>query len=388
MPAYQYLIVGGGMAADAAARGIRQVDPDGSIGLISREPDPPYNRPPLSKGLWKRTPLSRIWRRTDALGVELHLNRTVVDLNPLRRSLVDDLGQEYTYERLLLATGGDPIRLAGASEQIIYFRTLTDYQRLRVLAESSSRFTIIGGGFIGSEIAAALAAHGKQVTMLFMEDGLLGRLFPPALSAFMNDFYTLHGIRVLPRRRVALVEQRGEEMLVRTQEGDEILSDGVVAGLGIRPNLTLAEKAGLEVGNGILVDARMQTTHPDIFAAGDVVNFNNPALDQRLRTEHEENANETGLVAGQNMAGAQVEYSLLPRVYSTLFDLEYDAVGLLDPALETKVDWQEENKKGVVYYLLNQRVRGVLFWNIPGQIDAARALITSGEPLNKDNMLG
>lgn len=376
------------MAADAAARGIRQVDPDGSIGLISREPDPPYNRPPLSKGLWKRTPLSRIWRRTDALGVDLHLNRTVVDLNPLRRSLVDDLGQEYTYERLLLATGGDPIRLAGVSEQIIYFRTLTDYQRLRVLAESTSRFTIIGGGFIGSEIAAALAAHGKQVTMLFMEDGLLGRLFPPALSAFMNDFYALHGIRVLPRRRVALVEQRGEEMLVRTQEGDEILSDGVVAGLGIRPNLTLAEKAGLDVGNGILVDARMQTTHPDIFAAGDVVNFNNPALDQRLRTEHEENANETGLVAGQNMAGAQVEYSLLPRVYSTLFDLEYDAVGLLDPALETKVDWQEENKKGIVYYLRDQRVRGVLFWNIPGQIDAARALITSREPLNKDNMLG
>ena len=203
----------------------------------------------------------------------------------------------------------------------------------------------------------------------------------------MNDFYTQHGIRVLARRRVALVEQRGVEMLVRTQEGDEILSDAVVAGLGIRPNLTLAEKAGLGVGNGILVDARMQTTHPDIFAAGDVVNFYNPALDMRMRTEHEENANETGLVAGQNMAGGNVEYSLLPRVYSTLFDLDYDAVGLLDPALETRVDWQEENKKGVVYYLLDQRVRGVLFWNFPGRIDAARTLIASGEPLNKENML-
>ena len=375
------------MAADAAARGIRQVDPHGSIGLISREPDPPYNRPPLSKGLWKRTPLSRIWRRTDTLGVELHLNRTVVDLDPLHRHLVDDLCEVYTYERLLLATGGDPIRLPGASDQIIYYRTLADYQRLRALAESASRFTIIGGGFIGSEIAAALAGAGKQVTMLFMEDGLLGKLFPAALSVYMNDFYTQHGIHVLQRRRVAVVEQHGAEILLRTLEGDEIHSDVVIAGLGIRPNLALAEKAGLQVGNGILVDARMQTSQPDIYAAGDVVNFYNPALDQRLRTEHEENANETGMVAGQNMAGAQVEYSLLPRVYSTLFDLDYDAVGLLDPALETKVDWQEENKKGVVYYLLDLRVRGVLFWNFPGQIDAARELIASGEPLTKESML-
>ena len=139
------------------------------------------------------------------------------------------------------------------------------------------------------------------------------------------------------------------------------------------------------MGNGILVDARMQTSHPDIFAAGDVVNFYNPALDQRLRTEHEENANETGMVAGQNMAGGKVEYTLLPRVYSTLFDLDYDAVGLLDPTLETKVDWQEEYKKGVVYYLLDQRVRGVLFWNFPGRIEQARTLIASGEPLNKEN---
>ncbi len=387
MKNYRYLLIGGGMAADAAARGIRMLDASGSIGLISQEPDPPYNRPPLSKGLWKRTPLSRIWRRTEALGVELHLGRTAVTLDPAERRLQDDQGEVYTYQNLLLATGGDPIRLPGASEQVIYFRTLADYTRLRALAESAARFTVIGGGFIGSEIAAALAAQGKQVSMLFLEDGLLGRLLPGALSAYMNNYFASHGIRVLPGRRVAEVTQAGDEFLVRSAEGDVLRSDAVIAGLGIRPNLALARQAGLEVDNGILVDARLQTSQPGIYAAGDVMNFYNPALGMRLRTEHEENANESGLAAGQNMAGGQVEYTLLPRVYSDLFDLGYDAVGLIDSRLETRIDWQEEFRRGIVYYLEAGRVRGVLCWNYPGRIDAARELIASGEPLSPANRL-
>src|SRR3972149_5864133 len=178
MPHYHYLIIGGGMTADDALRGIRQVDPNGSLGLLSAEPHPPYNRPPLTKGLWKGKPIDRIWRGTDSAGAELHLGRTARSLDPQNKRVVDDQGTVYTYDKLLLATGGTPHRLPFGGEHIIYFRTLDDYQRLKQLTAHAQRFAVIGGGFIGSEIAAALAMNGKEVTMLFPEKGIGERVFP------------------------------------------------------------------------------------------------------------------------------------------------------------------------------------------------------------------
>ncbi len=207
MKHYPYLIVGGGMAADAAARGIRQVDSERPIGLIGQEPDPPYNRPPLSKGLWKRLPrpmpLSRIWRNTDRLGVDLHLGRSVVTLDAARKELSDDQGESYTYDKLLLATGGEPVRLGAPHERVIYFRTLADYRRLRALAETGEQFVVIGGGFIGSEIAAALAGLGKQVVMVFPESGIGARLLPGEISQSLNDTFRERGVRVLTGQLVS-----------------------------------------------------------------------------------------------------------------------------------------------------------------------------------------
>jgi NADPH-dependent 2,4-dienoyl-CoA reductase/sulfur reductase-like enzyme len=179
---YPYLIVGGGMTGDAAARGIRQIDPDRPIGLLGQEADPPYNRPPLSKALWKRgprpMPLSRIWRQTDSLGVDLILGRSVTHLDAGQHQVVDDQGKIYQYDRLLLATGGSPVTLGINHERIIYFRTLEDYRRLRGLTETGQDFAVIGGGFIGSELAAALAGQGKDVTMIFPETGIGARVLP------------------------------------------------------------------------------------------------------------------------------------------------------------------------------------------------------------------
>src|SRR5512136_328610 len=165
MEHYTYLIVGGGMTADAATRGIRDVDPNGSIGIIGAEPDPPYDRPPLSKGLWKGKPVEKIWRGTAARTAGLHLGRAAVQLDPAARCVVDDRGTEYHYSRLLLATGGTPRRLPFGGDDIIYFRTFQDYARLRPLAESKRRFAVIGTGFIGSELAAALRSTGREVVM-------------------------------------------------------------------------------------------------------------------------------------------------------------------------------------------------------------------------------
>jgi 3-phenylpropionate/trans-cinnamate dioxygenase ferredoxin reductase component len=391
MPNYTYLIVGGGMTAAAAVHGIREVDRSGSVGLLSAESPPPYDRPPLSKGLWKGKPLEGIWRHTESQGVGLHLGRTVRHLEPENKRVTDDQGTAYGYSKLLLATGGTPRHLPFGGEQIIYFRTLGDYQRLRALTTTGQHFAVIGGGFIGSEVAAALALNGKKVVMAFPGAGIGARMFPADLATFLNEFYRQKGVEVLPGQRVnGLETRRGRAVLkVRNAQGQvELVADGVVAGIGIQPNVELAQAAGLEVENGIRVDASLRTSNPDIYAAGDVANFYNPALDKRLRVEHEENANTMGRLAGQGMAGRAVTYDHLPFFYSDLFELGYEAVGEVDSRLETVPDWKQPYREGVVYYLRDGRVRGVLLWNVWEQVDAVRKLIAEPGPFRPESLTG
>jgi 3-phenylpropionate/trans-cinnamate dioxygenase ferredoxin reductase subunit len=166
MTHHKYLIIGGGMAADAATAGIREVDHEGSIGLVGAESDPPYNRPALSKALWKDQPLETIWRDTAARGVRLHLGHAATAIDPRTRTVTDTAGNRYRYEKLLLATGGTPRHLGFGGDDVIYYQTTQDYRRLRELSANKRDFAIIGGGFIGSEVAAALAMHDRQVTMV------------------------------------------------------------------------------------------------------------------------------------------------------------------------------------------------------------------------------
>ena len=185
MPNYTYLIVGGGMTAGAAVGGIAEVDPNGSVGLIGAESHPPYDRPPLSKGLWKGKALDSIWRKLPGQSVELRQGRKAVTLDAEHKRVTDDQGAVYTYDKLLLATGGTPRRLPFGGDDVIYFRTLDDYERLRGLTGRGRRFAVVGGGFIGSEVAAALAMTGEKVVMAFPGDGIGGRLFPADLSGFL-----------------------------------------------------------------------------------------------------------------------------------------------------------------------------------------------------------
>jgi len=375
MKSIRYLIIGGGMTADAAARAIRESDPSGSIGIMSDDPHPPYNRPPLSKGLWKGDDPEKVWRGTDKIGVELRLARHATAVNTKQKLVTDDRGSVVSYEKLLLATGGTPRRLPMQTGQIIYYRTFDDYLRLRALANEKLRFAVLGGGFIGSEIAAALRLVGRDVTMLVPEDGIGARVFPADLSHFLVDYYREQGVDVRTGEGLAGLQQSAGKVVVRTTHGKEIPADVIVAGLGIQPNVELAEQAGLRVENGIVVDELLMTSAPDVFAAGDVANFFNPALGTRIRVEHEDNANAMGAAAGRSMAGKGSPYTHLPFFYSDLFALGYEAVGELDPRLETESHWKESFREGVVYYLKDGKVRGVLLWNTWGQVDNARAII-------------
>jgi 3-phenylpropionate/trans-cinnamate dioxygenase ferredoxin reductase component len=386
---YKYLIVGGGMAAASAVAGIREIDKAGSIGLISEEGFPPYDRPPLSKSLWKGKPLERIFRDFGTLNASLILDRKAKKIDPDKKEVTDDKGEVTHYDRLLLATGGTPARLP-FGEDILYFRTLKDYQQLAVEADEKLSFAVIGGGFIGSELAAALNIKGAEVAMLFPEAGISERLFPRDLSRFVTEYYREKGVAVMAGETVTEIAKVGSKQKITTGKGEHLVFDRVIAGIGLRPNVDLAQKAGLTIENGIWVDENLQTSAASIYAAGDAANFYNPLLEKRLRLEHEDCANSMGKHAGRNMASESPKpYTHLPFFYSDLFDLGYEAIGELDPSADIVADWiGEPYQEGVVYYLRDGRVRGVLLWNVWGKMDEARALIGEAGPFEEKNLIG
>jgi NADPH-dependent 2,4-dienoyl-CoA reductase/sulfur reductase-like enzyme len=393
MPDYTYLIIGSGMTAAAAIEGIREVDQAGSIGVIGAEQHPPYDRPPLTKGLWKDKPLESIWRKIDDNATTFHQPRTAKALDPQSKRITDDHGTTYSYRKLLLATGCTPRRLPFGNDQIIYFRTVDDYHRLRALTQRGNHFAVIGNGFIGSEIAAALAINGKQVSLISPDDSIGSRMYPADLAKFLNGYYRAKGVELLAASKVIGCELRDGKSVVTMHDAHsngqrELTVDGVVAGIGVLPNVELAQAAALAVDNGIRVDTSLRTSHPDIYAAGDVASFHNPALNRWLRVEHEDNANTMGKAAGASMAGRPTSYDHLPFFYSDLFDMGYEAVGELDSRLETVADWKAPFKEGVIYYVREGRVRGVLLWNIFGQVDNARRLIASPGPFTAAQLRG
>jgi 3-phenylpropionate/trans-cinnamate dioxygenase ferredoxin reductase subunit len=392
---YKYLIIGGGMTGDAAVKGIREIDKEGSIGMFSMESNPPYSRPPLTKGLWKNTPEEKIWKKTEEQNAEIHLNTKVSGINPSNNTIILENGSKFTYDKLLLATGGTTIKLPFGEDNIIYYRTYEDYKKVRSLAAEKNNFTIIGGGFIGSEIAAALTMNGKKVTMIFPENGIGTRIFPAGLSGYITNYYRDKGVELVTGDTVSGIENKNGGLILTTKKGQRVNADVVIGGIGIKPDTSLAESAGIKVDNGIVVDELLRTNNLNIYSAGDVASFYNPALGKRMRVEHEDNANKMGKHAGRVMAGDEHPYHHLPFFYSDLFELGYEAVGELDPGLEIFEDWKasgpaekEKYKEGVVYYLKDGRVKGVLLWNVWGQVDEARKLIAETGPFKASDLKG
>jgi 3-phenylpropionate/trans-cinnamate dioxygenase ferredoxin reductase component len=385
--AYRYVIVGGGMTGDSACRGIRDHDPDGSIAMFTAEQHDPYARPPLTKALWTGKEESSVWRGTPDLDVEIHHGRRIVELDLNSRTATDDTGDTHAYEKILLATGGAPRRLpSDGGAGVIYYRTLDDYRRLRGLAGDGVRAAVIGGGFIGSELAAALASNGCDVTIVFPDPGIGARLFPAELSSFVNDYYRGKGVTVVTDELVESVDPGA----VTTKDGTKIEADVIVAGLGIVPVTDLAEASGLEVDDGILVDEYGRAGgRDDVYAAGDAARFPVAALGGARRVEHEDHANTHGQVVGANMAGAGTPYHHLPFFYSDLFELGYEAVGDVDASLDTVAEWAEPNRKGVVAYVDGDgKARGFLLWDVWGKVDSARELIRAGSAVDNDTLRG
>ena len=390
---YDYVIVGAGMAGDAAAHGIREVDPDGTVLVVGREPTAPVTRPALTKKLWTDPEFTfdQVWLPTaEEARAELLLGESVVAVDTAARTVTTDADVTVGYGALLLATSGHPRRLPGVEDsgRVIYFRTVRDYERLRDLAGGGRHVVVVGGGYIGTELAAALVQNDTRVTLVFTQDVLTGATFPDALARRVERRYAEAGVTLLRGAKVAATESGPDGVTVTLDDGRTLEADGVVVGAGLEIETDLARSAGLEVDDGVLVDDRLRTSDPHVWAAGDVAQYPDRLLGSR-RVEHVDNATTMGRQAGRNLAGADEPYDHTPFFYSDLFELGYEAVGRLDASLETVEDWHADDLgAGVVYYLDGGRVAGVLLWNVWDATDRAREVIAGQTDVRPEALRG
>lgn len=380
---YDYLIIGAGMTAANAVRGIRERDAHGCIGILGEEPDPPATRPALSKKLWTDAAFAfdKIWMPTDDATVHTHTRVTTLDRE--HRCVYAEDGTSFSYGKLLLATGGHPRTIdLPASERVLYFRTVEDYRRLRTLSQRTRpHIAVVGGSFIGTELAAALVQNGCQVTLIFPDRILGSRVFPHALSMHFHDSYEAEGVSLMSERHVVQGIESEEDVQLILDDGSELNVDGVAIGLGITPATALADEAGLQVKEGIVVDAQLRTLDPNIYAAGDVARYPDARLGV-TRVEHVDNANQMGQCVGRIMAGSDERYTHTPYFYSNVFDFSYQAVGQISTQLNWVEHWVTPGRQGMVLYVEEERIKGVLLLNLNDTdkaLDYARAAIDSTE---------
>jgi 3-phenylpropionate/trans-cinnamate dioxygenase ferredoxin reductase subunit len=393
---YKYIVLGGGLAGASAVDGIRELDKTGTILLFSEETQLPYDRPPLSKKLWfGKKQVSDIFLHDqkfyDDTGVKLALGSKIVSLNPQQKLIVDNRQNKYRYGKLLLATGATPRKLTipgGDLAGICYYRYLDDYLNIRKQAAAGKSAVIIGGGFIGSELAAALNVNQLEVTMIFPGAYPVDRVFPDYLGKAIQKHYLDKGIKIFNNDKPITISKTDNKFITITAAGNQIISDIVIVGVGVGPEIKLATDAGLSTGNGIVVNQYLETSEPDIYAAGDVALFPYIALGQPMRIEHWDNAISQGKWAGKNMAGANQPFTYMPYFFSDLFEFGYEAVGEVSSELTTYADWQEPNVTGVIYYLRENKVRGVMLCNVWEKVESARELIKKNEIISPEKLRG
>jgi 3-phenylpropionate/trans-cinnamate dioxygenase ferredoxin reductase subunit len=379
-----FLLVGGGMASAHCAAELRGRGADGSILLAGREPEPPYERPPLSKE-YLRGEADRADALVNPQGwyeqneVELLTGVNVMSLDPAARTAKLQGGEEVAFGKALLATGAmvNILRVEGAeNEGIHYLRAFGNSDAIRADAERAERVVLVGGSYIASEVAASLAAKGVDCTMVMMEDVVLSRSFGEDAGRWLQQRLEEHGVTVHGGEELAAFEGDGRVRSVLTKSGLAVECDAVVVGAGVRADAMLAQRAGLEVGDGIVCDSKLATSAEGIYAAGDCCSYDSVVHGRRLRIEHWDVAMQQGMHAARNMLGEQRDYDVVPYFFSDLADwasLEY-----VGPAQ----DWDEELWRGgrdagefSVWYLKDGRVGGCLSVGRPEDLAEARRML-------------
>jgi len=378
-----FVIVGGGLTAAKAVEGLREGGFEGHLVLYGAEHHLPYERPPLSKGyLLGNDPLDSVFVHPpewfDANGVDLRLGTAVTEIDLRGRTV--HAGEESTgYDRLLIATGARPRHLAMADDSgapVAYLRTIEDSQRLRAAFTEGARIVIVGGGWIGLEAAAAARTAGSEVTVLETLELPLLRVLGPEVARTFADLHRAHGVDLRTSVGLAGVERQGERAVVRLEDGTSLGADLVVVGVGVAPNVELAERAGLKTDNGILVDEHLRSSDPQVFAAGDVANATHPKLGRPVRVEHWDNAIEQGRAVARSMLGEEMSYDRMPYFFTDQYDLGMEYVGHVGPDGYDEVVLRGD-PRGVftAFWLGGGRVLAGMHVNDWDAIDPIRAIV-------------
>jgi 3-phenylpropionate/trans-cinnamate dioxygenase ferredoxin reductase component len=379
-----FLLVGGGMASAHCAAELRKRGANGSILLAGREPEPPYERPPLSKE-YMRGEADRADAHVnppdwyDENDVELLTGVNVMALDPAARTAKLQGGEEVGFGKALLATGAmvNILRVEGAeNEGIHYLRAFGNSDAIRVDAKAAEHVVLIGGSYIGTEVAASLTAQGVKCTIVMMEDVALSRVFGEDAGRWFQQKLESHGVTVHPGEELEAFEGDGRIKAVLTKSGRAIECDAVVVGAGVRPDAMLAQRAGLEVDDGIVCDAKLATSAEGIYAAGDCCSYDSVIHGKRIRVEHWDVAMQQGMHAARNMLGENADYDVVPYFFSDLAD--WSSLEYVGPASE----WDEEVWRGdrdagefSVWYLKDGRVAGALSVDRPEDLAEARRML-------------
>jgi 3-phenylpropionate/trans-cinnamate dioxygenase ferredoxin reductase subunit len=383
-----FVIVGAGLAGAKAAQTLREEGFDGPVVLLGEESEHPYERPPLSKGyLLGKDERDTVYvhppRWYAEHGVDLRLGVAVTAIDPAGHEVTLADGSRIGYEKLLLTTGSSPRRLPvpGADlDGVHHLRRLADSDRMKEAFESASRVVVIGAGWIGLETTAAARAAGAEVTVLETAELPLLRVLGREVSQIFAELHTGHGVDLRFGVQVAeITGDGGRANGVLLADGSRITADAVVVGVGITPNVQLADAAGLEVDNGVLVDSHLRTSHPDVHAAGDVANAFHPMLGKHIRVEHWANAVNQPQAAAKAMLGQDVAYDRVPYFFTDQYDLGMEYTGYVEPGGYDEVVFRgrRDTREFIAFWLAEGRVLAGMNVNVWDVTDPIRALVTS-----------
>ena len=369
------LILGGGQSALYAAREIRRNDEEASITILGEEKQLPYERPPLSKDylLNKKNEEDLVFNNSKVLDDKkiFYINTNIEKVDFNTKTLVSNNEKEYSYDILLIATGSENNKLKldnNLEDEIYYLRNLEEAKIIKKKIENKNNIVIIGGGFIGLEIASSLSQLNKKVTLIEIGNQLMGRIIPKPIADLVKHTHEAAGNKIILNKQILQISKYNENYKILLSDNSELEADFIIAGIGSKPSVSLFENTDLKLDNGIVTNEFCETSIKDVYAAGDVSNFYHPLYKQYIRLESYQHAQNHGICAGKNMSGLKTEYTSIPWMWSDQFNLNLQLTGICENFDEI-IERGKDIENGIIYFFLkNKSIKGACGLGVAGKV--------------------
>ena len=369
------LILGGGQSALYAAREIRRNDEEASITILGEEKQLPYERPPLSKDylLNKKNEEDLVFNNSKVLDDKkiFYINTNIEKVDFNTKTLVSNNEKEYSYDILLIATGSENNKLKldnNLEDEIYYLRNLEEAKIIKKKIENKNNIVIIGGGFIGLEIASSLSQLNKKVTLIEIGNQLMGRIIPKPIADLVKHTHEAAGNKIILNKQILQISKYNENYKILLSDNSELEADFIIAGIGSKPSVSLFKNTDLKLDNGIVTNEFCETSIKDVYAAGDVSNFYHPLYKQYIRLESYQHAQNHGICAGKNMSGLKTEYTSIPWMWSDQFNLNLQLTGICENFDEI-IERGKDIENGIIYFFLkNKSIKGACGLGVAGKV--------------------